>query len=99
MKRLFLGIVETVVSFIVIVAIAAVIYTGCGAIKPIIRNIVDIAEIAGLLCENTMSEQPVSKLKGKTVQAFCKEKANLQPFIDEVKGSKLAASRKLGLVR
>jgi len=72
---------------------------GCGSLKPIIRTIVDVIEIAGLLCENTMSEQPAALLKGKTVQAFCKEKEHLQPFIDEVKGSKLKASRKLGLAR
>jgi len=96
MKRLFFGIVETVVSFIVIVAIAAVIYTGCGAIKPIIRTIVDIAT---LLCENAASEQPISALQGKTPQQFCKVKANVQPFIDQVKYAKMNASRKMGLVK
>jgi hypothetical protein len=69
---------------------------GCAALKPIIRTIVDIAT---LLCENAASEQPISALQGQTPQQFCKVKANVQPFIDQVLSAKLNASRKTGLSR
>jgi len=77
----------------VLVGIAIVWYlASCAAMLPVIRGIVDIAT---LLCENSMSEQPKAVLGGKTVKQFCRIEKNLKPFIDETLKAKQNACQTL----
>jgi hypothetical protein len=66
---------------------------GCAAIKPIIRTIVDVAEI---LCILTAEKQNQKALMDMTPQQWCAVETNLQPFIDQLFAAQKAAAVQKG---
>ena len=67
--------------------------TGCAALKPVARTVVDIARC---LCEKVMSENP-GELANLSVEEYCAKEELLRPFVDEMLAAEKRAKSRAGV--